>query len=58
MTEQLFEEALGYAKKNVPGCVKVDNTFEDALRYYLVKHNKTEVTEQMIIRWIRNSYGS
>lgn len=54
MTKQLFEEALGYAKKNVPGYVKVDDTFKNALRYYL--NGKTEITEQAIVQWIRDLY--
>lgn len=54
MNEKLFEEALGYAKKNLPGYIKVDKTLENALRYYL--NGKTEISEQSIIQWIRNTY--
>ena len=54
MNTELFDEALGYVKKNVPGYIKIDKTFEDALRYYL--SGKTEVSEQAIIQWIRDSY--
>jgi hypothetical protein len=55
MNKNLFEEALEYVKKNLPLYVKVDKTLEDALRYYL--NGKTEITEQSIKKWIRNSYS-
>jgi hypothetical protein len=54
MNKKLFEEALGYAKKNLPAYIKVDKTLENALRYYL--NDKTEITEQSIRKWISNSY--
>jgi hypothetical protein len=54
MKNILFEEALGYAKKNVPGYVKIDKTFENALKYYLI--DKTEITETAIKNWIKASY--
>ena len=54
MSRTIFEEALGYAKKNAPGYIKIDKTFEDALRYYL--NDKTEISEQAIIQWLRDSY--
>ena len=54
MKNRLFEEALGYAKKNIPGYVKIDKTFENALRCYLT--NKTEITETAIKNWIEASY--
>jgi len=56
MNKTLLEEALGYAKKNVPAYIKIDKTFKDALKYRLVKYNKIEITEQFVRNWVRNSY--
>jgi hypothetical protein len=56
MVDKLFEEALGYAKKNVPGYIKIDKTFEDALKYHLNKTKPDEVTEQFVKNWIKTSY--
>jgi len=56
MNTKLFEEALEYAKKNVPGYIKIDKTFEDALKYYLDKTKPDEVTEQFVKNWIKASY--
>lgn len=56
MVDKLFEEALGYAKKNVPGYIKIDKTFEDALKYHLNKTKPDEVTEQFVKNWIKASY--
>jgi hypothetical protein len=55
MSEKLYKEAVMYVKNNLPYYIKLDKTLKDALRYYL--NGKTEITEQSIVKWIKDSYS-
>ena len=55
MNQELFELAVKYTKKNLPYFIKFDNTIESALEYFI--RGKTEITEQSIKAWIKNSFG-